>query len=317
MKYLAPIPNQFLDATGEPCAGGSIEVYVSGEMRFANIYQNSSGEELVPNPCSLDSHGMWQAFVDADLVLDYIVKDSGGNVVAEYYAVSFPTAGGSTAEVSIESPNGTIDVSESTVDGVKKFEIDVNERITKPHNAKFTHDATSKNDGTFEYDNFSLVSEADTEIYLTNGVLTLNNGFYHISLNLVLGNSDTDSSYYDVVFSMDGNDFKTVWDNSFVHEKSIEIGFDIDVNADGQTEIPVISGLPRGISCSISRLDVHKVGTVGIGGSVSSIEHDPSLIGDGTLEHPLGVKDYSKILSDIEDVKKKGLVVINGQLRFG
>lgn len=297
MRYLAPIPNQYLDATGEPCAGGSVAVYVSGENRFANIYQNSSGDELVPNPCELDSHGMWQAFVDADLVLDYIVKDSGGYVVAEYYAVSFPTAGGSSAEVSIESPNGTIDVTESTVDGVKKFEIDVNDKIAKPHSAKFSHEATAANDGTFEYDNFTLESDVDTVIYLTNGVLTLDKGLYHLSVNLVLGNSSTDASYYDVVFSIAGNDIKTAWDNSFVHEKSLEVGFDLDVDEDGHTEIPTISGLPAWLHCDIVSLDVHKVATVGMGGAITEIEHDPSIVGDGTLDHPLGVKNYDQIVN--------------------
>lgn len=286
MRYLAPIPNQFMDATGEPCAGGSVAVYVSGENRLANIYQNSSGDELVQNPCPLDSHGMWQAFVDADLVLDYLVKDSGGNVVAEYYAVSFPSGGSSSADVSIVSPNGTIDVVEVSSN---KFSIDVNDRIAKPHRAKFSHEGSAANDGTFEYDNFELESDEDTEIYLANGVLTLNKGLYHLSLNLVLGNENTDSSYYGVVFSVSGNDFKTDWDNSFVHERSIEVGFDIDVDEDGYSVIPEISGLPAWLHCDIESLDVHKVGTVGIGGSITEIEHDTSLVGDGTVEHPLGI----------------------------
>lgn len=296
MRYLAPIPNQFLDATGEPCVGGTVSVYISGEPRLANIYQNASGDELAPNPSTLDSHGMWQAFVDADQTLDYIVEDAGGNVVAQYYNVTFPQVGG-TANVSIESPNGTIDIVESEVDGQKKFEIDVNDKVAKPHNVKLSHEATATNEGTFVYDNFSLESDEDTEIYLDNGVLTFNKGLYHLSANLVIENSETGSSYHNVVFIVGGNEIKTAWDNSFIHEQSIEVGFDIDVEADGQTEIPSISGLPGSIGCSIKCLDIHKVGTVGIGGSITGIEHDPSLVGDGTLEHPLGVKNYDQIVN--------------------
>ena len=118
MRYLAPIPLQFVDETGVPYEGGTVSVFFSGETRLANIYQNASDDELAPNPCKLDSHGMWQAFVDADVTLDYLVKDKDGNVVAPFYGVACSFGGSSV--YSVEGTKGEISVSSHTTPSGEK-----------------------------------------------------------------------------------------------------------------------------------------------------------------------------------------------------
>jgi len=95
MHYLVPVPMQYVDESGVPRDGGSVSVYRTGTPELAAIYQNSSTDELAENPSQLDSSGMWRAFVDAGIPLDYIVKDKGGNVIATYINISIDVGSGS------------------------------------------------------------------------------------------------------------------------------------------------------------------------------------------------------------------------------
>ena len=301
MRYLAPIPSQFLDENGEPYYGGMVHVYVHGEPRHAEIYQNAQTDELAQNPFPLDSHGSWQAFVDADKTFDYLVMDSGGNVVARFPEITFPTGEG-VPEVSVVSPDGSINVNEVVDETGKTFEIEVNRDILEPSYSEFSHDTVTGNGGAAVLDSFTLESDADADIYLTEGVLTFKKGLYHVSMNLVIGNSVESGAYYDIVVDFGGNELKKTWDGSFVHEESVELGMDVTADQDGHTVIPSIVELPEGMYCRVSRLDVHKVCGAGVGGSGAPIEHDGSLEGDGTHGNPLGVKDYSEIRTDLAEV---------------
>ena len=94
MHYLAPIPMLYVDCSGVPCDGGSVDVYRNGTQEHAPIYQNSATDELAENPAMLDSNGMWKAFIDANVALDYIVKDRDGNVVASFVNISLDFGSG-------------------------------------------------------------------------------------------------------------------------------------------------------------------------------------------------------------------------------
>lgn len=98
MKYLAPIPKQFVDQNGLPLSNGAVHVYISGDTQYANVYQDADGNELMPNPARLDSNGAWLGFVTAGAPLDYVVEDKDGNVQFEYEKV---VAGSGTANVAI------------------------------------------------------------------------------------------------------------------------------------------------------------------------------------------------------------------------
>ena len=115
MKYLAPIPKQFVDQNGLPLSDGKVHVYISGDTQYANVYQDADGNELMPNPVPLDSNGAWVGFVTAGVPLDYVVEDKDGNVQFEYEKV---VAGSGTANVAIEPTltSGT-KIAECWVDG--------------------------------------------------------------------------------------------------------------------------------------------------------------------------------------------------------
>lgn len=96
MKYLTPVPKQFVDQSGVPYSGGKVSVYVTGSTDFAEIYLDADGETLAPNPARLDSNGSWICFVSPDQVLDYVVQDKDDHVVATYEKV---VVGGGSGEV--------------------------------------------------------------------------------------------------------------------------------------------------------------------------------------------------------------------------
>lgn len=115
MKYLSPIPKQFVDQNGLPLSNGTVHVHISGDTQYANVYQDADGEELMPNPARLDSNGAWLGFVTAGVPLDYVVEDKDGNVQFEYEKV---IAGSGTANVAINPvlSSGT-KIAECWVDG--------------------------------------------------------------------------------------------------------------------------------------------------------------------------------------------------------
>lgn len=94
MRYLVPVPKQYVDESGVPCDAGFVSVYRNGTHEYANLYKSSDSDELVENPSKLDSSGRWNAFVDPDIPLDYIVTDKKGNVIATYINVIIDAASG-------------------------------------------------------------------------------------------------------------------------------------------------------------------------------------------------------------------------------
>lgn len=98
MYFLAPIPQQFVDHSGIPYEGGTVEVYLHGTTDLAVIYADARGAAEKENPVTLDSNGVWIAFVSDSVSLDYIVKDRFGNVVFSFYDIVLP-AGGSIGDV--------------------------------------------------------------------------------------------------------------------------------------------------------------------------------------------------------------------------
>lgn len=119
MKYLTPVPKQFVDQSGVPYSGGKVSVYVTGSTDFAEIYLDADGETLAPNPARLDSNGSWICFVSADQILDYVVQDKDDHVVATYEKVVVGGGGGEggnyTAGEGINIQGNTISLDYLTV----------------------------------------------------------------------------------------------------------------------------------------------------------------------------------------------------------
>jgi hypothetical protein len=110
MRYLTPIPKQFVDQSGIPYSDGTVSVYLSGSDELADIFEAAEGDALCPNPCTLDSNGAWQCFVPGDVPLDYIVKDKDGNVIFPYYNILPGSGSGSGSVFTVRGTEGEIKV---------------------------------------------------------------------------------------------------------------------------------------------------------------------------------------------------------------
>lgn len=118
MKYLTPVPKQFVDQSGVPYSGGKVSVYITGSTDFAEIYLDADGESLAPNPARLDSNGSWICFVSPDQVLDYVVQDKNDHVVAAYEKITVGDGGEGdsyTAGEGIKIQNNVISLDYLTV----------------------------------------------------------------------------------------------------------------------------------------------------------------------------------------------------------
>lgn len=137
MRYLTPVPKQFVDQSGIPYSDGTVSVYLSGDSELADIYEDAEGDALYPNPCRLDSNGAWQCFVPGGVPLDYIIKDKNGNVVFEFYDVL--PSGGDTAVYNIMGVEGETVVTkrsnaEGNVTATVGLDLEFKQRVTDAEN---------------------------------------------------------------------------------------------------------------------------------------------------------------------------------------
>lgn len=122
MRYLVPVPKQFVDFSGVPYSNGTVSVYLHGTQELANIYKEASSSVLQDNPCKLDSNGAWSAFVAPDVSLDYIVQDRDGNVVAPFIDIVLPGVNieGNVTKEYVDFHDGLLDSKiEAEIEAVK------------------------------------------------------------------------------------------------------------------------------------------------------------------------------------------------------
>lgn len=76
---LPPAECQFIDANGDPYAGGSLATLIPGTATPKDTWQDAAGTVLNTNPITLDSAG--RAIVYGDGLFRTILKDAAGNLI--------------------------------------------------------------------------------------------------------------------------------------------------------------------------------------------------------------------------------------------
>lgn len=80
MAKLCPF-NTFVDANGDPLAGGLIYTYVTGTSTPKATFTDSVGTTELPNPVVLGSNGRKEIWLSTDQAYKFIIKDSGGTQI--------------------------------------------------------------------------------------------------------------------------------------------------------------------------------------------------------------------------------------------
>lgn len=178
----------------------------------------------------------------------------------------------SVPNVEITSPNGTLNISESTDQqtNTKTFEIDVK-------------------GGTASYGFFTKNSEAwrtsyqisgvtarkieGSDISLSNGYIYLKKGLYHVDCCVELAVPGLTNQYYQAqIYCLSGTTASSIKqvDDTFAHAENLNLSFDVEITTDN-TELQIfIRGLPSGSYVWLYGMSVHKVVTAGAGGSGGS-----------------------------------------------
>jgi hypothetical protein len=101
------IPNakqQFLDANGNPLAGGFVYYYIPSTTTFKNTYQNAALTILNTNPIILDSAGECMAYGNGSY--RQIVTDVNGNLIWDQPTVSCATTDYVDSAIAAATTNG-------------------------------------------------------------------------------------------------------------------------------------------------------------------------------------------------------------------
>jgi hypothetical protein len=178
------IPNakqQFLDANGNPLAGGFVYYYIPSTTTFKNTYQNAALTILNSNPIILDSAGECIAYGSGSY--RQIVTDVNGNLIWDQPTISIVT---NDAANVIYTPPFTNAVAET-----------VSAKLSETVSVK---DFGAVGDGTTD-DTVAIQNAIDYAVYIGKCALHIPSGQYKISKTLQVGYGTTGGSVSNVFSS--------------------------------------------------------------------------------------------------------------------
>ena len=322
MRYLTPVPKQFVDHSGIPYSDGTVSVYLSGDSELADIYEDAEGDVLYPNPCKLDANGAWQCFVAGGVPLDYIVKDKNGNVIVSYLNVMIDAASGESWVTKEYVDACDNEIRESVVEVSRAVE-DERERAilseSEESAAREAGDAANaglieneKDERVFadnELENKIEQGDADERAALEEHKSDYNNP-HHVTAHQVgaYTHQETEDRISDALSGEVGGwlgNLTVAEVNSLTEHKK----------GDSVTMLDAGTVIPGNVTVDVGD-DIMWVDSLGEWQSkiADHLHHDETLVGTGSANDPLGVNVEE--IATVEYVDGKGLVVLNGQLRF-
>jgi hypothetical protein len=107
MATLLPPPEiQFIDANGNPVAGGTAAFFVPGTDSSKDTYQDAGQTILNTNPVTLDSAG--RAIVYGSGTYRLVLKDASGNLIYDQLTADTAVGGVATGGTSTGTPNAQV-----------------------------------------------------------------------------------------------------------------------------------------------------------------------------------------------------------------
>lgn len=262
LNYLLSPEFQIVNSAGRPASGGFLEVYVHGTREKYFCASDFDGT-LHPFRVPLDSLGSNVVLASDAHAYDVYIYNRYGTLLMSRYNVG-TSSGGAMGGV-ITSSDGSITVT-PTVDGY-----DLSTRDNKASTLRAAAEPLYA-DGFYSFR--KLEGEGES-IYLDNGNIKLEDGWYHFSATVKLNwngnivpNTGSIRLYsgltYDIV------DF----DYSYNHVESILLDGDIFIGAHSSHYISFgrnftlgITGMPTGMVAELVDCDIHSIIGQGVGGT--------------------------------------------------
>lgn len=262
LNYLLSPEFQIVNSAGRPASGGFLEVYIHG-TRDKYFCASDFDGTLHPFRVPLDSLGSNVVLADDSHAYDVYIYNRYGTLLMSRYNVN-PSSGGSMGGT-ITSSDGSITVT-PTVDGY-----DLSIRDNKASTLRAAAE-TLYADGFYTFRKLEGEGEA---IYLDNGAIKLDDGWYHFSVTVKLNWNGNITPHTGTIRLYSGLTYDIIdFDYSYNHSESILLDGDIFIGAHSSHYISFgrnfslgITGMPTGMTAELVDCDLHSIIGQGVGGN--------------------------------------------------
>ena len=308
LAYLYDPLKQWQDLRGVNNVAGWLEVFISGTDEHAIAYSDFSGT-LLPERIGIDNDGRAVVIVDSEKAYRVEVHDASGALRFTQYPVWTQVSGGGVigSFVELESSNGSVDITKTTVGSTTTYDISV------------AQDSTEMLDwiscSGYTIDSGKMIpsySSGTMEVDYPRGIKLVSGRYYHVTANYTAtAQSAPIYNEFEIRFTcVDGNGStvavnskRDIVDCSTELHQDYSFSFDVMPSVDCYLAAEV-TGLSEGVSVGLMDLQAHRVfsGAPQLPGGIATREwvsgnYQPTLsVGDGLeLSGSFLSVDYSDV----------------------
>ena len=261
LNYLLSPEFEIVNSAGRPASGGYLEVYYHGTRDRYYCASDFDGT-LHPFQVPLDSLGSNVVLADDSNAYDVYIYNRYGSLLMSRYNVH-PSSGGSMGGV-ITSSDGSITVT-PTQDG---YDLSV----TDGKAATFRAAADSLHSDGYFY--FRKIEGEGDAIYLDNGTIRMDDGWYHFSATVKLNWTGSNVNETSAVRLYSGATYDVIdFDYSYNHSDTVVLDGDIWIGAHSTHFISFgrnfslgVTGMRQGMTAELIDCDLHSIIGQGVGG---------------------------------------------------
>ena len=261
LNYLLSPEFQIVNSAGRPASNGFLEVFHHGTRDRYYCASDFNGT-LHPFQVPLDSLGGNVVLADDSHAYDVYIYNRYGSLLMSRYNVH-PSSGGSMGGV-ITSSDGSVKIT-PTQDGY-----DLSTRDNKASTFRAAADSLYA-DGYFSFRKIEGEGEA---IYLDNGSIKLEDGWYHFSATVKLSWTGSNVNDASTVRLYSGATYDVIdFDFSYNHSDTVVLDGDIWIGAHSTHYISFgrdfslgVTGMRQGMTAELVDCDLHSIIGQGVGG---------------------------------------------------
>lgn len=285
-KRLFDPTNQFQVRSGALNVNGRLRVYYNNTDDLALVYDDN--DSAVSQPVILDANGRAPGlYVDDTRMYRLEVYDSSDHLLFTIPDMApMGAAGGSVTNIT--SVNNSITV----VQEGNNVDLSVN---TQEPSVLLARSAALSSDGLFD---FSRITKSGSDIDVIESRIYVNKGWFHYDLTVKLSWAGAENKVERVQVSSPNASTAVDFDLSYAHDEYLQLDGEYKCMRDNTQFSVVVSGLPSGMTATVTSAGMHSIigmtggGSGGSGEQVQSDwtcddEYDPAFILHKPTETPL------------------------------